>query len=180
MEQHMNDSHIQLPPAEAAPSTATNQDMALEYESMVLLSKLEQLVIQLGDKMVQASTPLALEYLLELVNDIVEFFEQSAVPTIRKLPLDVLLTRDLQNYTVLRPQYVSHNRLELQTLTDEGVLKQPPMFPRLSNDVLRVVNIYLSLNVKAFQAPRMTEQWRTLYAGFLKHLVKALRDIQTN
>jgi hypothetical protein len=180
MEQCMNETHTQLPAAETASPTALDHDMTLEYDSMVLLSKLEQCVIRLGDKMVQTSTSLALEYLLELTNAIVEFFEQSATPTMRKLPLEALLTKDQQNYALLRPQLVSNNRLVLQTLTDQGTLKQPNMFPKLSNDLLRVVNIYLSLNVKAFQTPRMVEQWRTIYAGFLKHLVKALRDIQVS
>jgi hypothetical protein len=176
----MNQTQPHTPKAPAVAPVALDQDMTLEYESMVLLSKLEQVVIRLGEKTAQASQALAVEYLLQLVNDIVEFFEQPAVPTLRKLSLETLLTKDLPNYAVLQPQHVTGNRLDLKALTEPGLLKQPQLFLRLSNDVLRVVNIYLSLNVKAFQTSRMVEQWRTVYAGFLKHLVKALREIQTN
>jgi hypothetical protein len=176
----MNATQTQTPPEPAMSPMAMEQDMTLEYDSMVLLSKIEQLVIRLGEKTVQASTTLALECLVELINDLVAFFEQPSVHTLRKLPLDTLLTKDLKNYTVLQPQHVSANRLVFKNLADQGLAKQPQMFQRVSHDILRVVNIYLSLNVKAFQTPRMIEQWRTIYAGFLKHLVKALRDIQTN
>jgi hypothetical protein len=180
MEKRMNETQTQTPTAQAVSPVALDLDMSLEYDSMVLLSKLEQLVIQLGEKTVQASTTLALEYLAEMVNDMVEFFEHPPVATVRRLPLDTLLTKDLKNYTLLQPQYVTNNRLNLKLMTEQGMLKQPQMFQRLSNDILRIINIYLSLNVKAFQTPRMIEQWRTLYAGLLKHLVKALREIQAN
>lgn len=176
----MNDTRTQPPTTEGVPATAMDQDMVLEYDSMVLLSKLEQLVIRLGEKTVQASTALALECMLELVNAIAEFFEQSPVVTIRKLPLETLIAKDQKNYALLRPQHISEHRLTLKPLTEQGVLKQAALFQQLSNDILRVVNIYLSLNVKGFQTTRMIDQWRTIYAGFLKHLVKALREVQTN
>ena len=54
------------------------------------------------------------------------------------------------------------------------------MFDKMSTDLLRVINIYLSINVKAFNTPRMADQWKTLYKGFYKHLMSAIRKIQAS
>jgi hypothetical protein len=178
------DQHAQLQTADAPSPTAlpttTQQDETLEYDSMILLSELEQFGIRLSDKTMRTSKVLALEYLTDLTNLIVEFAEELPMATTGKLSLDNVLQRDSGNYTQLRPQHVHNNRLALVDFADlhQGILRHPNTFEGLSYDILRVVNIYLSVFVKAYRAPRMGEQWRTLYKGFIVNLTKAIRDIQ--
>jgi hypothetical protein len=161
-------------------SDVTEQDTAMEYDSMVLLSKLEQLTIRLSDKMVHTSKTLALKYLFDLTNQVVEFAEHLPVTTKHKLSLTILVAKDVENYTVLRPPYIHDNRLALEDFVDphRDVIRPPHTFPGLSTDVLRVINIYLSVFVMAFRTPRMSEQWRTLYKGFFVSLTKIVRTIQ--
>ncbi len=169
-----------MPTTTATSAPAIQPDSILEYDSMVLMSKLEQFVIRLSDKTVQSSATLALEYLAELTNSIVAFAEQLPSPE-RKLSFETLLAKDHQNYTQLGPQHLSENRLSFQDHPEllQAVMNEPKMFNQLSNDILRVINIYLSVNVKAFHTPGMEDQWKTLYTGFYKHLVSAVREVHT-
>lgn len=177
----MNENtNVQTPTADASLSPAMQQDETLEYDSMVFLSKLEQIIIRLNDKMVQTSTTLAIEYLTALTNHILEFTEQLPAVMARNFSLEALLARDTQNYAQLRPQHIRNNRLALDEFMDQGAMKYPSTFAQLCNDILRVVNIYLSINVKAFHSSRLGEQWRTLYTAFFKNLVKTVREIQAN
>ena len=168
------------PAPPANPPTAQQQDTALEYDSMVLLSKLEQLTIRLSDKMVHTSKTLALRYLIELANCIVAFAEQLPAAQAQKLSLTLLLSKDSQNYAFLRSQHIHNERLCLEDFVDprQDVLRAPITFAELSQDMLRVINIYLSIFVSAFNSPRMREQWRTLYKGFFVSLTKTVRTIQ--
>jgi hypothetical protein len=160
-----------------SPMAAEQQDTELEYGSMVLLSKLEQLVIRLSDNAVQKSTPLVIEALVELTNHLAEFSDQLPVAATQKVSLAALIDRDVENYAQLRSQYVQENRLVLGA-AEAGFSQDPNGFHQLSNDILRVVNIYLSTSVKAFHTPRISEQWKTLYTGFFVNLSKAVRSAQ--
>ena len=162
-----------------ASVAAASQDSALEYDSMVLMSKLEQYVIKLSDKAAQASLTLALDYLVELTNHIVAFAEKLS-PTGQMMSIEALLVKDQKNYGLLTPKHVKEHRLDLgndPALTQDE-LSKPQTFGQFSNDILRVINIYLSINVKAFHTPRVATQWQTLYKGFYKHLISAIRQIQ--
>jgi len=175
-------AHGQPPaaPGEKPSAAMHEQDSALEYESMVLLSKLEQLTIRLSDKMVHISKTLATKYLIEMTNLIIEFSEQLPTAKAQKLALSILLTQDVQNYAFLRPQHVHDGRLVLEDFADthQDVLRAPVTFPALSKDMQRVINIYLSVFVSSFASPRMSEQWRTLFKGFYVSLTKTIRAIQ--
>jgi hypothetical protein len=163
--------------AEATPMDAEQRDTELEYNSMVLLSKLEQLVIRLSDNTVQKSRPLVIDALVELTNHLAEFSDQLSVAATQKVSLAALIDRDVENYAQLRSQYVQGNRLVLGA-SAAGFGQEPNAFHQLSNDILRVVNIYLSASVKAFHTPRISEQWKTLYTGFFVNLSKAVRSAQ--
>ena len=159
---------------------AEQRDTELEYNSMVLLSKLEQLVIRLSDNTVQKSMPLVIDALVELTNYLAEFSDQLPVAATQKVSLAALITRDVENYAQLRSQHVQENRsvgLVLRA-SATGFGQDPNTFHQLSNDILRVVNIYLSANVKAFYTPRISEQWKTLYTGFFVNLSKTIRSVQ--
>ena len=162
---------------ETTPMDAEQRDTELEYNSMVLLSKLEQLVIRLSDNTVQKSMPLVIDALVELTNHLAEFSDQLPVAATQKVSLAALIDRDVENYAQLRSQYVQKNRLVLGA-SATGFSQDPNTFHQLSNDILRVVNIYLSASVKAFHTPRISEQWKTLYTGFFVNLSKTIRSVQ--
>ncbi len=163
--------------SETADPDGGDQDTELEYDSMVLLSKLEQLVIRLSDNAVQKSMPLVVEAMGELLNHLAEFSEQLPVAENQKLSLSALIERDAQDYAQLRADYVQNNRLVLGD-AEAGFGQEPESFQQFSNDILRVVNVYLSASVKAFSSPRVGEQWKTLYTGFFVNLSKAVRSAQ--
>ena len=163
--------------AEATTMDAEQRDTELEYNSMVLLSKLEQLVIRLSDNTVQKSMPLVIDALVELTNHLTEFSDQLPVAATQKVSLAALIARDVENYAQLRSQHVQENRLVLGA-SAAGFGQDPSAFHQLSNDILRVVNIYLSASVKAFHTRRISEQWKTLYTGFFVNLSKAVRSAQ--
>jgi hypothetical protein len=163
--------------AESTPIEAEQRDTELEYNSMVLLSKLEQLVIRLSDNTVQKSMPLVIDALVELTNHLAEFSDQLPVAATQKVSLAALIARDVENYAQLRSQHVQENRLVLGA-SAAGFGRDPNAFHQLSNDILRVINIYLSASVKAFHTPRISEQWKTLYTGFFVNLSKAVRSAQ--
>jgi|GEM_PF-2539866 len=159
------------------------QDTALEYDSMVLLSKIEQLGIRFNDKMVQASAALALECLVNIANQLVEFTEQLPLAAAKRFSLDALITRDRAHYTHLGPHYIRQRRLVMEVFTElhlhQGAMRDPAVFSQLTQDLLRVSNVCLNICVKAFHAPEMRQQWSKIYSGFLVHLVKAAKEIQT-
>ena len=173
--------HAESRTAEASPSSATERDMALEYDSMVLLSKLEQFGIRLGEKTVQASKTLALEQLVDLTNHVVEFSTCLPMTKTRRLTLEAVISKDMKSYSQLRRQYIKNDRLALDTLVDQqqDVIMEPNTFQGLSNDLLRVVNVYLHVFVMAFDSPRMSEQWRMVYKGFYVNVAKSIQEIQT-
>lgn len=165
--------------ADAFTAEEMQQDAALEYESMVFLSKLEQVAIRLQDKAVQASAALALEHLVKLANLIVEFTENLPMAQAGKFSLEALITRDRKHYTQLGLRHIRNHRFAFEVFTElhmkQGALRHPNTFQQVSKDLLRVINICMSLNVKSFQTPTMREQWQTVHSGFLVSLVKTLQ-----
>src|SRR5215831_8932894 len=83
-----------------SPETG-QQDLALEYDSMVFLSAIEQLAVRLSGHMMPTSPPLALASLVDLANRIVVFVEQLPMARARKFSLEALVARDLPNYAQL-------------------------------------------------------------------------------
>ncbi len=185
------DEHTPLPAATFAPKPSGDlrsalqiqRDTALEYDSMVLLSALEQLYIRLNDKMMYASTPLALEYLVNLTNQLIAFTEKLPFAMAQQFTLDVLISRDRQHYSHLGPQHVRAGRLSFPAFEESalphGGLQHPQAFQQLSRDLLRVINICLNMCVKAFHTPAMQQQWRTVYAGFLVNLARVIQRLST-
>jgi len=158
---------------EALSPRAIQQDMALEYDSMVLLSAIEQLAVVLSDSRLSASPTLALAALVELANRVVEFIAQLPLARGGAFSLHALVSRDLSHYTQLGPQHVREHRFCREAL--ERTMQSAAMLHPISKDILRVLNICLAMNVKAFHSSTMREQWKTVYAGFLVHLAKTLQ-----
>jgi hypothetical protein len=151
---------------------AIQQDMALEYDSMVFLSAIEQLAVRLSDPTLPTSPALALASLVDLANRVVEFIEQLPMARAGEFSLQALISRDLSNYTHLGLQHVHKRRFSAEAL--ERTRQSTALHP-LSKDILRVLNICLAINVKAFHSSEMRQQWKTVYAGFLVHVTKALQ-----
>jgi hypothetical protein len=175
---------VQPPTAATLSSLELQQDTALEYDSMVFMSKLEQLALRLNDKMVQASASLSLECLVSIANHLVEFTEKLPMAAAKRFSLDVLITRERTNYVHLGPQYVRNRRFSFEAFTElhmpQGVMQHPNTFQQLTQDLLRVSNVCLNICVKSFHASEMRQQWRTVYSGFLVHLAKSVKSVQTN
>ncbi|MGE3541019.1 MAG: hypothetical protein AB7N91_26735 [Candidatus Tectimicrobiota bacterium] len=170
------------PPIALSP-LQMQQDTALEYDSMVLLSKVEQLLMRLQDTLVQASVSLFLEGMVAIANHLIAFTEQLPMAAAKRFSIDALLVRDRANYTQLGPQHVRNRRLDFEVFTElhlpQGRLRHPKTFEQLNHDVLRVNNLCLNICVKAFHAPEMRQQWRTVYSGFLVHLARIVQHVQS-
>ena len=179
-----NEQSTQPPTTATLSSLEIQQDTALEYDSMVLMSKLEQLVVRLNDKTVQASASLSLECLVNIANHLIEFTEKLPMAAAKGFSLDVLITRSRANYIRLGPQHVRNRRFSFEAFTElhmpQGVMRHPNTFQQLTQDLLRVSNVCLNIGVKGFHAPEMRQQWRTVYSGFLVHLAKTVKSVQTN
>jgi hypothetical protein len=155
-----------------SPETV-QQDLALEYDSMVFLSAIEQLAVRLSGHMMPTSPALALASLVDLANRIVAFVEQLPMARARKFSLEALVARDLPNYTQLGLQHVREHRFSREAL--ERTMRSGDILHPISTDILRVLNTCLAINVKAFHSSEMRQQWKTIYAGFLVHVAKTLQ-----
>lgn len=180
----------EMPPAEEPAATSAAKrpatlnlqlDTALEYESMVLLSKIEQLGIRMDSPEVRASTALALEHLVTITNHLVEFIEHLPMTAGKPFALDKLIARDWSHYTHLRAQHIRARRLTLEAFKElqapQSDVWPTTTFQQLAQDLLHVHNICLNHCVKAFHAPEMRQQWSKIYSGFLVHLVKAVKHV---
>ena len=123
---------------------AIQQDMALEYDSMVFLSAIEQLAVRLSDPTLPPSPALALASLVDLANRVVEFVEQLPMARAGEFSLQALISRDLPNYAHLGLQHVHKRRFSAEAL--ERTMQSTAMLHPLSKDILRVLNICLAIN----------------------------------
>jgi hypothetical protein len=175
--------HAPSIPVDTRSPEEVEQDMALEYDSMVLLSHLEQLAMRLSDNIMQASAALALEYVVNLANHLIGFTEQLPLSLSSNFTLETLIVRDRQHYAHLGLKYVRDGRLDMAAFEElhikQGAIRHPNTFQQLSKDVLRVINICLNICIKAFHSPMLRQQWRTVYSGFLVNLAKSLQTFQT-
>src|SRR5881398_1117444 len=113
-----NEQSTQSPTTATLSSLEIQRDTALEYDSMVLMSKIEQLAVRLNDKMVQASAPLSLECLVNIANHLVEFTEKLPMAAAKRFSLDVLITRDQAKYVHLGPPHVRNRRFSFDAFTE--------------------------------------------------------------
>lgn len=171
------------PAAAALSPLQTQQDTALEYDSMVLLSKVEQLAMRLNDPLVQASVSLFLESLVAIANHLIEFTEQLPMAAAKRFSIEALVARDRANYQQLGSHHIRNRRLAFEVFTElhlpQGKLRHPKTFEQLSHDLLRVNNLCLNICVKAFHAPEMRQQWRTVYSGFLVNLARTVKHVES-
>lgn len=165
--------------ADARSTAEVQHDTALEYDSIVLLSTLEQLYIRLSDNPAAATTPLALEHLVNLTNRLVDFTEKLPCARSRQFSLEGLITRGRRHYSQLGLKHVRTGRLSFAAFAalhlQHGGLRHPNTFQQLGQDLLQVINVCLNICVKAFYDPAMRQQWRTVYSGFLVNLSRTVQ-----
>ena len=159
---------------------SSSNDSALEMESFILLSKLEQFTIKLSDESVQKSASMVVEYLVGIANEVVEFAGQLPGADQRKSSLQALFGRDAKSYNVLGVKFVENDRLVINDSVINESDNSNQIFINLTNDLLHLTNVYLGACVKAFKSEQMSEQWKTMYKGFLKTLSESVRSSQSN
>ena len=101
------------------------QDRALENDSMVFLSAIEQLAVRLNDHLMSMSPALALAALVDLANRIVEFAEQLPMARARKFSLEALVARDLPNFAQLGLQHVLRAPVLPRGLGEDYAVSRP-------------------------------------------------------
>src|SRR5262245_630866 len=107
---------------ETLSSEAIQHDMALEYDSMVFLSAIEQLAVRWSSSTLPTSPALALASLVDLANRVVEFVEQLPMAKAGDFSLQALISRDLPNYAQLGLQHIQKRRFFREALEWNVVL----------------------------------------------------------
>lgn len=156
-------------------------DEALEYESLSLLSELEQFSIHLDEKMIQSSPRLVLDYLIKIVNRLAEFSSQFSDTALSPFPLDMLIMKDKNGYMHITKNHICNNQLKKNlvnelddTYSDVFNLQT---FRHICQDVLRIIRIYLLFNVRSFRCKVTGQQWKKLYGSFFLNLAKTVEDM---
>src|SRR4029434_6034584 len=85
---------------------AIQQDMALEYDSMVFLSAMKQLAVRWSSSTLPTSPAWALASLVDLANRVVEFVEQLPMAKAGELSVHALISRDVPNHGTIALEYV--------------------------------------------------------------------------
>ena len=149
-------------------------DSIHEYDSMVLLSKIEQLAMKLSELNVKESKHEIIDILLKIINSLVEFTENRSSNRQNMVLLDSVLNHDCQNYKKLNSKSIKNNRLFIETnnisYDDDESLFQ------LCDDFMRIINVFLNICIKPFHSSRISEQWKTLYAGFYVNISKSINN----
>lgn len=152
-------------------------DTTIEHQALVLMAKLEQLLTKLGDLAQPPSRRQALELLVYITNYIVGFAEQLPIDH-HHLSLHALVTLTPSNYSQLHNAHISEHRLAPSTLL--ALAANTRTFRGLSNDLLRVINIYLNIFAIAFDTSASKEQWLTRFKGFTIDLAITVHNMQAD
>ena len=152
-------------------------DADLEHQAFVLMDKLEQLLTQLSNPMQPPSRTQTLAFLSNITNDIVVFAEQLPMDQ-RFLSLQALVDIAPGNYSQLHSAHISNHRLATSALL--AFSADPRIFRGLSNDLLRIINIYLNIFAIAFDTTESKEQWLARFKGFTIDLAIAVHNMQAD
>ncbi len=168
-------------PTTAVQPHASQQDNTLEYDSIALLSQLEQFAKHFYEKSVQTSPKLILGYLSQITNQVAAFAVELPLPQAHRLTMETILAKDEQNFVYLRPHHVKKNVLQDDIIVEldspQAWQTSPPIFYQLCQDMLRLTKLYLLLNVRAFQSALLKEQWKKMYGSFFLNLSKIITAI---
>ncbi|MCZ6871952.1 MAG: hypothetical protein O7G88_00245 [bacterium] len=147
----------------------------LEHQAFVLMAELEQLLTQLGNPTQPPSRTQALGFLTDIANYIIVFAEQLPIDH-HHLSLEALVEIAPSNYSQLHIAHISNGRLTTSALPELSA--DPRTFRGLSNDLLRVINIYLNIFAIVFEPTESKVQWLTLFKGFTIDLAITVHNMQ--
>lgn len=153
---------------------SVDKDRSLECNALILMANLEQLLARLANSVQPPSEMLILEYLTHITNQIIAFAEQLAGPA-QHLSLETLLGQEATTYTQRHSMPVSDGRLSVALMAKLSA--DPKSFRGLSNDILRIIHIYLNIFVLTFDDTPLREQWSALFKGFHDDLATAVRAL---
>lgn len=170
-------SNTETPHPSSTPGVdmISDSDTNTEHQALVLMAKLEQLLTKLGDLAQPPSRRQALELLIYITNYIVGFAERLPIDH-HQLSLQALVTITASNYAQLHNAHISDHRLATPTLLP--LAANTRTFRGLSNDLLRVINIYLNIFAIAFETSESKEQWLTRFKGFTIDLAITVHNMQ--
>ena len=159
----------------------TGLDTDLEYQSICLLSELEQFAVHLDENIIQSSPGLVLDYLINIANRSVKFTSQLSDTLLSPFTLEALLNEDKKGYMYITKRHVNNNQLKKELVDDledtyiDALNMQK--FWHICQDILRITKIYLLFNVRAFHCTTTRQQWKRLYGSFFLNLTKTVEDI---
>jgi hypothetical protein len=160
------------------------QDGILENDLILLLSRLEQLMAQLGEKKIQKRPPAALELLAELVNQVIKYYEGIPKADANRGSLVKALMQAGDVYQQARILQAQYNRLSVQTAVNlyHSWAGDPNdrryMFRQISRGMIHVLESYFSLFTIYFQSLAMRDQWKETYSVFIYDLTRAVDKVQ--
>lgn len=170
--------------AELAAWSERESDVALESELMLLLSRLEQSMIRLGEDKVRKRPRAAIDTLCGMVNQLIESAEQRLDAGERQLALQPLLGRAARKHPMARLLTVNQNRLSAQTVANlysawsDDPAERRKMFREICRSIEVVTASYLDLFARQSHSPATGELWRESYGVFLRDLGQAIDRIR--
>lgn len=150
--------------------------------SLLVLSNLEQLMVQLEKAYKQPI--LAIQFLSEIVNQVVEFSETLQGGDTEAVHLAKVITRERDKYPMLRLLHTQKNRLSVQTamnlLNDWAgdLWGRQDVFNRICQGMIIVLESYCLLFADYFRSSRTYDHWRESYGVFLFDLKLVVNKIQ--
>ncbi|HZS05622.1 MAG TPA: DUF4388 domain-containing protein [Blastocatellia bacterium] len=158
-------------------------DNNYEAELILMLSKLELFLIHLGEHRAQKEPAQALQSLAELVNQIIEFFENIPEAYAMSGSLVKALTRVADLYPQTRLLGAQYNRLRVSTVVTvyqnwaEDPNDRRYLFRQICYGMMQVAESYFSLFATYFRDPDRSDQWRETYGVFLTDLRRAVDKV---
>jgi len=174
---------IQSKPEISLSFDEMEQDRALEYELILLLSELEQLQARLADIKNEKQTTIALEILTQITNKVVTFTEKRPKTT-NVTTLSKVLTEAANTYSTLRLLQARQNRLSAEIISmlyvnwTGDLAERRQTFVEISQGIVVIIEKFLAHIVAQFQSNIIANQWQETNRIFLAELKQAVQGIR--
>lgn len=157
-------------------------DLVLQDSLILVLSKLEQLMVQLEKAYKQPI--LAIQLLSEIINQVVEFSETLQRADAEAVHLVKALAKGRDTYPMLQLLHTQKNRLSVQTAANlfngwAGDLRdRQDLFIQICRGMVSIVESYFSLFATYIRSSRLRGHWEETYNVFLCDLNRVMNKIQ--
>ncbi|GEM_PF-937977 len=157
-------------------------DLVLQDSLILVLSKLEQLMVQIENAYKQPI--LAIQLLSEIINQVVEFSETLQRADTEAVHLVKALARGRDTYPMLQLLHTQKNRLSVQTAANlfngwAGDLRdRQDLFIQICRGMFSILESYLSLFATYVRSSRLRGHWGEAYNVFLGDLNRVMNKIQ--